>query len=200
MKSTTNYLEKVYTYIYQAKNLGFQKLDNGTELIGRAPHIAPQAWLHKIFHPLNMHQIQILETEMDFTIPLVLKEFFLSNNGLSIFSSSISFYGLRTSYERNGDAVWQPFDIILPNTYGRSDDSNMDELCFGGYGFDGSRLYINTITLKVYRRMPESSVILNTWNSFEEMVLTETERLYKLFDKEGKNKYSIGSTVPISQV
>ena len=195
-----NYLEKVYTYIYQAKNLGFQKLDNGTELIGRVPHIAPQAWLHAIFAPLNHKQIILLETDMQTSIPLVLKEFYLLNNGLDLFSSSISFYGLRTSYERKGDAVWQPFDIILPNTYGRSDDSNMDELCFGGYGFDGSDLYINTITLKVYRRMPESSVILNTWNSFEEMVLSETERLFKLFDEKGKNKYSIESTVPISQI
>jgi hypothetical protein len=190
------YLQEVYNIIYKAKSFGYRKLDNKTELIGHVPHVAPQAWLHKIFAPLQEKEIDFLESEMKVDIPPVLEVFYFFNNGLGLFSSSLSFYGLRTSYERTGDAVWQPFDIILPNTFGRADDSSMNQLYIGSYDYDGSRLYIDNLTMKVYRCSRESSKPLNEWPSFEEMLLSETRRLDNLFDVEGKMKDAMQPTIP----
>ena len=77
--------------LYKAKNFGYEKLNNGTELIGFVPHVAPDAKFHLVFNPLNSEEIKNLETEIGIKFPKEFSEFLLYANGLSVYSNSFTF-------------------------------------------------------------------------------------------------------------
>jgi hypothetical protein len=56
-----NYFEAVKKELFKFENLGIEKSENGTILIGRAPHVAKQAWLHSIHPVLSEQDIVTLE-------------------------------------------------------------------------------------------------------------------------------------------
>ena len=170
----------------RAKILGERQLPNGTRLIGHVPHVAPEAWLHEIFPPLDKGGIDKLEAGLKMSIPTDYKEFLSVANGLMLFSCRLSLDGLRTSYVRTGDEAIQPFSLLTPNTFERPKDALPSYLFIGGYGQDGSRLYIDGETSKVFRAARRTSTPLNEWKNFEEMLVTETIRIALLFDDKGK--------------
>jgi hypothetical protein len=161
-------------------------LSNGTRLVGHVPHIAPEAWLHQVYRPLSDQQVRKIETELRSTLPMVFSDFLQRCNGLGLFSGCLSIDGLRTSYERTGDAVWQPFDILTPNVDERPRGSKPSCLFVGGYSDDGSRLYIDNADLKVYRCERRSAKPINQWPNFETMLQSEVERFSTLFGRDGK--------------
>ena len=59
---------------------------NGTLLIGKAPHIAKLAWLHRIFKGLTDIELTQLESELGRTIPVSYKNFLKQTNGLQLFN------------------------------------------------------------------------------------------------------------------
>ena len=100
------------------EKLGVEKQSNGTELIGKAPHIAPLAYLHSIYKGLNKEEIDRLERELETEIPTDYKKFLQFSNGLHIFNTTFCLDGLRTSYNRikeieNG--ISDPDDNVLKN-------------------------------------------------------------------------------------
>jgi len=191
-----DYLEGIYTMVEKSKSFGYKEVSNGAKLIGHVPHIASEAYFHLIFPPLSEREIDSLESQLEREIPIPLKIFYFVNNGISLFSGSLSIDGLRRNYVRQGDDVWQPFNIVDLNIYDAPPDSEDHQLFFGGYENDGSILYLNTDTLKVYRSSRETVTPLNEWSSFEEMLSSETLRLSKLFDGKGRLIKGIKSTVP----
>jgi hypothetical protein len=85
-------LEILKNYNY----LGEQKLENGTLLIGLAPHIAPKAWLHCIHAPLNNEEISELEKKLKVTIPECYKLFLKKEaNGIKVFNTTFYLFGFR---------------------------------------------------------------------------------------------------------
>lgn len=180
------YLRKIFSVIDRAKILGVRELSNGGKLVGHVPHVAPEAWLHEVFGPLVEQDVLKLENEMRRPIPSEIRQFLKEINGLMLFSCSLSIYGFRTSFSRSGDEVWQPFSLVTPNTIERPKDALESFFFFGGYGWDGSRLYIDTATSKVIRAARRTSKPLSEWNSFEEMLVTETIRIALLFDNSGR--------------
>jgi len=183
---TPSYLKEVYSIVDKGKALGEKVLPNGTRLVGHVPHIAPEARLHLIFPPLTEKDIDYIEGQLGKDIPSSLQVFFFHHNGISLFSGSLSIDGLRRNYNREGDDVWQPFDLLVTNEFESPDDFKENYILIGGYRQDGSRLYIDNLSGKVYRSSRESSKPLNEWSGFEEMLLSETLRLSKLFDEQGK--------------
>jgi len=177
---------KVLSILDRANVLGSRTLENGTRLIGPAPHVAPSAWLHQVFAPLSDREIVQVEQQVQRPLPLNFKDFLKVSNGLRIFSGSLNIYGLRSSYVRSGDAVWQPFSIDTPNTSERPKDAKESYVFVGGYSQDGSKLVIDTETSKAFRCMRYTSQPVNEWASFEEMLITETIRIGLLFNEEGK--------------
>src|SRR6266496_2885559 len=165
-------LDKVFSVLNRAKILGDRMLPNGNLLIGRVPHVAPEAWFHQIFAPLKEQEIEELEAKIKRSIPPTFRNCLKIANGLKLFSCSITFYGLRTNYSRKGDAAWQPFDIEPPNTIERPEDAKEAFFCVGGYGWDGSRLYIDNSTSKVFRSEMGNCKPVNVWDSFHEMLVT----------------------------
>jgi hypothetical protein len=176
--------------------LGQKELEDGTLLIGKAPHIAPEAWLHCIYPKIGSYDIKFLEKEIRMSIPDEYKEFLGVSNGLGIFNTTLSLYGLRRSYVRNVNEVWQPFNIVTPNTLERPDNAGQNIFIIGGYDWDGSYLYINTHNNKVYLCDRDNISSKFEWPNFEEMLESEIRRLITLFDDQGKEINLDQSTLP----
>jgi hypothetical protein len=189
-------MDEILTLLNSYSRLGEKRLDDGTLLIGRAPHIAPLAWLHTVYPALTDSQIRKLEKRLDTQIPPSYKDFLLITNGLNVFNTVFCLYGLRKNYIRTVDNVWQPFDIITPNVEERIYDSKHTDFFIGGYNWDGSRLYIDGSDGSVHRCSSRSRRSLNKWNSFLEMLSSEVHRLATLFDLDGKEINESVPTVP----
>jgi hypothetical protein len=190
------YLDEVFSIINKAKAFGNRKASNGTELIGHVPYRGPEAWLHEIYAPLSDKGIQSIEEGIGKELPKVMHDFYRSTNGLDLFSTSLFIYGLRTSYNREGDAARLPFSIVRRNTMERPSDAKDSFIFIGGYTEDGSLLYIDCNTGHIYRCDGDSAQPLNEWPSFEEMLLSEVRRLEGLFDEQGKLIDPDGPTTP----
>jgi hypothetical protein len=178
--------EKILSVLHQASALGEEKLSNGALLIGRVPHVAPQAWLHSIYAPLEESDIRDLENEMGRELPSSFKAFLKLANGINIFSDSLSLKGLRRNYARTGDEARQPYDIMLPNRGGKPKDALKNHVLIGGYSWDGSHLFIDETTGKTFCSERRTAKPYKEWESFEEMLVTETTRIASLFDKTGR--------------
>lgn len=188
--------QEILKIIYEAKAFGARTLDDGTQLIGRVPHVAPEAWLHKVFPRLRQSDITQLEKEvLPRKIPTTYRSFLAScSNGLGLFSGSLALYGLRKNYIRTGDSVWQPYAIETPNIYERPRDASNSVFFIGGYNWDGSRLYLENEG--AFRCASNSTKLLNEWNGFWEMLTSEVRRLSALFDHQGREKDPNVPTTP----
>jgi hypothetical protein len=194
---TLDYFEKVVSILKSYENLGKRILPNGTQLIGHAPQIAPEAYLHNIFPPLDDDGINELEKVLQTEIPKDYKEFLKKKtNGLHIFIDTLALDGLRSSYERTGDAAWQPYNLSTINIHERPRDSKDSYFYIGGYSWDGSLLYIDSDDNKVYRCTRYSSKPLNEWQNFEDMLVKEVKRIASLFDEKGNQKDPDKPTTP----
>ncbi len=191
-----NGAERAFRVIAEAKHLGSRRLDNGTELIGHVPHVAPQAWLHIIFAPLDHMQIQQVERDIGRKLPMEFREFLQKSNGLSLFSGALSLYGWRSNFNRSEDQAWQPFSIRTPNVSERPSDAHDSLVFIGGYRADGSRLYIDPRDSLVHRCSRDSAKPLTTWQDFDTMLASEVERLAAMFDQTGKKVDPRLSTAP----
>jgi len=186
-------LEILKSYSY----LGQERLEDGTILIARAPHIAPLAWLHNIYPPLSANLIVKLEEELGGAIPDDYKEFLSLSNGLGVFNTTFSLYGYRRNYKRDDINVWQPFDILTHNIKERPYNATEAMFFIGGYSWDGSLLYIDVDTNTVHICERENADSLFEWPSFDQMLESEIKRLTILFDHEGKKIKKHLSTLPI---
>ena len=170
--------------------LGRKELTNGVILIGHVPHIAPEAWLHTIYPGLNKNQIETLEQNLLIKFTTDFRSFLSYNNGINIFADSLSIFGLRTSYERQGDKSRQPYDIISLNKE-RPKGCSKYFLHIGSYSWDGSKVYIDCEdeqNQKVYRCERRGLTILQEWADICSWLVGETTRLQLLFDDRGKKE------------
>lgn len=167
---------------------GEKYLTNGTRLICPTPNVAPEAWLHVIFAPLNDEEIRKLDEQCRIRLPLDFQEFLLKSNGAFFFSYWIAIWGLRKSYSRTGDEAWQPYDIHdhneasmrpynSPDTvlYFASDEDGKD-WCFFEYEKD---------KYKIGKTPREEFLPIRYWPSFWEWLLEETSRLKNLYSSDG---------------
>lgn len=180
-----DYLEQVKEMLMNYQGLGVEHLSTGALLIGRAPHVAPKAWLHKLYKPLSGQEVSLVEKAISKKIPSQYRDFLLKTNGLKIFVTALSFYGFVTKMERSGDGMWQPFSIVPPNTLEKFRNASPDAVFIGVYTDDGSRIYTDTSN-RVYRCLRYDAAPVNEWDSFEEMLVSEVKRIVGLFDDQGR--------------
>ncbi len=186
---------KIVRVVEAAASFGTLVTPGGAKLYGRCPHVAPQAWFHVLFEPLDGKGVRTIENDIGKPLPPVMKDFFRCN-GLSLFSGAIALYGLRTSWKRTGDDVWFPFHIVGPNTVEKPRDAKPEHLFIGGYRQDGSHLVFDETTKCIHRRTRKSPTPLNEWPDFWTMLKTEVSRLSSMFDEIGKKKEPKRPTTP----
>lgn len=159
----------------------------GARLYGHVPHVAPEAWFHCLYRGLSDDRISQLEVELGREVPAPFVAFLRYSNGINLFSGRLALYGARNNYERTGDNAWQPFDLEAPNLIERPLGCPLSYFFIGGYGDDGSRLLIDSATMKVLR-VPRRSFgpVLTAWSDFDDMLEREIRRLSGLFDTNGR--------------
>lgn len=191
-----DYSKYINAKLARYREFGCEKLSNGSELIGRAKFIAPFAYLHSLYAPLNEKDILMMEEKLKFVFPMSIRNFYQSFNGLKLFNTALNFYGLRTSTSRSVDASRQPFDIFTVNVDERIAGAGNNLLFIGGYSWNKSKLYIDINTERVFFCSSESATPLLQWDSFDIMLQSEIDRLIDLHSEEGKN-IPFKPTVPI---
>lgn len=180
-------------------HLGTRKVDaTGALLIGHAPHVATEAWLNSTYPCLSESETVELEVLLGTTIPIEYRHFLQNiSNGTNILVDELCLFGKRKNYIRNSmDATRQPFNLKdAIDEKPRNATSNM--FFIGGYSWDGSKLYIDNKSNRVYYCQRYDCTPLKSWNSLSEMIISETERLYSLFDINGKRIKEDEPTIPI---
>ncbi len=186
---------KIKDDLCKYESIGSAVSSNGACLIGHVPHVAPFAYLHILFPVIDFNEIDQLNNQLKVKIPRVYETFLTEfSNGLSLFSSSIELYGLRTDYSRSVD-IRQPFDIINVNQYEHAQYHANNNIIIGSYSWDGSKISINCNTLKLTRFDRDTLEIYNEWESFDQFLLIELERLGQIFNLDGTKK--VNDTTPI---
>ena len=178
------------------QNLGTRLADSGARLVGRAPHVASEAWLHVTFPCLST-------AEADLALPKIYRnrcefEGFLRehSNGLSLFCDTLALHGYRARQGRGDAALWQPFDLAVINTKERPAKAVETQLFFASYSWDGSLVYEDVQTAKVSRCTRDSADALQTWDSFSTFLRDESNRIAALFDRSGRKRDASAATVP----
>ncbi|MBS1689402.1 MAG: SMI1/KNR4 family protein [Bacteroidetes bacterium] len=191
------YFSEIDEILLKYAVFGKKELADGTLLIAPAKFVAPEAWVHQIYPPLNEDEIKILEEQIAGLIPnsyvIFLKEY---SNGINIFNDVLALFGYRKRRGRGIDDVWQPYSMIIPNTIERIKNATDEMIFIGSYSWDGSKIYINRNTEKVYRCLRGDITPLNEWDCFEQMIVTEIKRLSKLHTNEGKRLDRSIPTIP----
>ncbi|MCD4795457.1 MAG: SMI1/KNR4 family protein [Bacteroidales bacterium] len=179
------------------EKLGVELQSSGTKLIGKAPHIAPLAWMHTIFKGLTEKEILELEKELNTDIPKDYQEFLKISNGLHIFNTTFCLNGLRKSYDRTDEIEnRKPFCLKTANINERPLNSKMEYFFIGSYDWDGSYLYINKKNNKIYRCDRENAEPLNEWDNLTELIISEIDRLSELHNENGTEKNEDEPKIP----
>ena len=166
--------------------------DGKAEAFGRAPDLAPQAVLHRLFPPVTSALLKEADDALGRPLPGPYVRWLERSNGLWLFAGSLSLDGIRD--EPDVDGTPQPFDLLRLNLSERPGDASDGMLFVGGYDADGSLLYLDDDD-RVHRCPRESVEPLTSWPSFAEMLHAEFHRLDALFGEDGR-RVSPGSTAP----
>lgn len=171
---------------------------NQTSLICKVPHIAPEAWLHCIYKGLSENEIEGIETKIKRQLPNHLREFLKIANGMNIFSDSISVWGRRTSYVRNGEEAYQPYDLLDLNEE-LANEISSKWLAFGSYLWDGSTMYYDVTSddNKVFICERDSTKKMKIWDNIYLWLNEEINRLSKMYDENGIEIDEDEPTTPI---
>jgi len=181
------WLDEIFQLLVSWQGLGLQVLPDGSRRIGRVAHVAPEAYLHCIPGPLSGEEIVALERTVGRSFLPVLKDFYFTANGLSVFSDNLGVYGYRRSYQRSNfaSAAAQPYDLRIPNVSSRPAGLPVTDLVVGYYTEDGSYTVMDA-NGAIYRISRDSSRPLeNRWSSLREWLTVEVRRLSGLFDEAG---------------
>ena len=168
----------VLKIVGRAEPLGVLTTPSGARAVGHVPLIGPRAYLHTVFPPLGREGLAAVATEVRRTLPEQYRELLQRTNGLLLFGSSLYVYGLRTSYARDGRDRF-PFSGDLSNTLERPPRIPDHAVVVGGYGKDGSKLFVDENGAARCDR--DSGVVLNRWASLAEWLAAETDRMSDLY-------------------
>src|SRR5215216_4661514 len=117
-KSVENAYDHVRELVCEAKSFGYRRLANGTELFGHVPHVAPEAWLHELFAPLDDEELAVLEQSLKLPLPADYAAWLRRSNGGHFFSTALTFDGLRRTNSRDPE-LREPFALETPNLWER---------------------------------------------------------------------------------
>jgi hypothetical protein len=198
-----DFLLQTINILKKWENKSKKILSNGTIQICHVPHVGDEAWLHKLYVGLDENQIEQLQNSIPVSLPESYKELLKHYNGLNIFSNSLCIWGYRSLNYRTGEESIQPYCLFTENLE-RAKNCPETWLYFGSYSWDGSKVFINTKggfeINKVYRTNMHDVEIQNEWPDIWTWLLSETQRLSKMFDENGVEFDEDNPTTPETKV
>ena len=188
-------LEKL---LMRFSHLGVTHSKNGALLIGKAPHIAEYAWLNVMYPCATETEIYDLEKRLGCAIPKVYKDFLMNvSNGLNVMNCTLALHGCRMSYNRADFESRYPFNIEDVQKYERPKNATQEMFFFASYNYDCSKLYLNTSDNKIYYCDRYDATPLKSWDSLSDMITSEIERIFSLFDTDGRIFNRMAPTTPV---
>lgn len=193
-----DYLDKIVKIAERWLPLGEVVYDDGTRIIGHAPHIAPEAYLHEFFPGLVGGEFEVMEMFLRRPVPAPLRKLYKRFNGFRLFVGELDIFGIRRNYDRNLHDGRQPFDIQDSNIHERPRRTPEDIVFFAFYKDDGCELSMSPDGPEVYATPMGKWKIKRTWPDLETCLLSEVERLATLFDAQGHLIGKRGKISPIA--
>ena len=188
-------LEKL---LMRFSHLGVSHSKNGALLIGKAPHIAEYAWLNVMYPCATETEIYDLEKRLGCAIPEVYRNFLMNvSNGFDIMNCTLALHGCRTSYNRSDLDSWYPFSLEDIQKNERPKNATQEMFFFASYNYDCSKLYLNTSDNKIYYCDRYDATPLKSWDSLSDMITSEIERIFSLFDTDGRIFNRMAPTTPV---
>lgn len=179
-------------------HLGVTHSKNGALLIGKAPHIAEFAWLNIMYPCITEAEVCDLEKKLGCAIPEVYRNFLMNvSNGLNVMNCTLALHGCRTSYNRADFESRYPFNIEDVQKYERPKNATQEMFFFASYNYDCSKLYLNTSDNKIYYCDRYDATPLKSWDSLSAMLTSEIERIFGLFDADGRIFSRMAPTIPV---
>ncbi len=179
-------------------HLGVTHSRNGALLIGKAPHIAEYAWLNVMYPCITEAEVCDLEKRLGVAIPEVYKDFLMNvSNGLNVMNCTLALHGCRMSYNRADFESRYPFNIEDVQKYERPKNATQEMFFFASYNYDCSKLYLNTSDNKIYYCDRYDATPLKSWDSLSDMITSEIERIFSLFDTDGRIFNRMAPTTPV---
>jgi hypothetical protein len=160
------------------------------------------AYLHTIHKPAD--SVCLMEASSALKIPKIFVEFLAQQNGASLFSTSISLFGVvptGTLLNRTKPFSLPPFNIEGENlNWPPADPDRL--LGIGGYSFDGSQVCIDRGDFSIHMFKKEKDSLAEapsfSWASLDDWLIAEIDRLKILFDKRGKLLVDKTETSPLA--
>lgn len=172
------------------KHLGYQRFPNGTELVGHVPHVAPEAWFHKVYAAKESFDVRkYYGGEVNRINEYSYFDIFNEFNGINLFSGAFYLFGNRENYNRDWKvAIAQPWDFS--NGLHSNEEYGIPEYAIiigGSHSLPDGIYFFETIggnISAVDRSIPGK--IMYKWPNMENFLNREISRLCKIFDADGR--------------
>ncbi len=179
----------LHSRLLQWHYLGIERFASGAVKIGRVPHLGPLAYLHTIFAPLEEDRLTLLQEVLGRALPAAVADFYRCANGFNAFSSAVAMYGMnhaKTNTPTRVRADLLPWGIFVPNGHERPPGLAPEKIVIGSYPFDGTKVYVGTDGEIGVCKRERGAAELRRWDSFADWLNTESDRIEKLFDEDGR--------------
>ena len=168
--------------------------NNGALGFGHAVFIAPLAYLHKIFPPLEGDVEQKVYDQVGVSPPTAYAEFLSQCNGANFFIATLGLNGVVGMVSRDPYAP-TAFRLETDNRYEAPKNLPSDAIIIGGYSKDGSYVYIQPDGTVSYCK-PRDATPLLQWDNLKTFLESELERLASIHDAEGRLLYDKSMKLP----
>jgi hypothetical protein len=170
-----------------AARLGRQEPTPGTVLVGHIPHVAPLAYLHVLYRPLDPDELEDLARSFLQPLPEEYLWLLRQTNGLNLFADSLAIFGMERSRSRD-PSRHQPYDVGRMNEFERLPALDPHILFVGAHG-DGMGIYLDSRSGRATSRGPfDDPTVREEWPSLLDLLSDESARLSALFDEHGREK------------
>lgn len=156
------------------KTINFSR--NGAIRLGPLPEVGKHAFLHVLFPPLPISDIASAAHAAGINFPANYTQFLHHLNGAILFKGGLSIYGIRGDISRDPD-IRKPFDVIEANTLIKPFGGSEDSFYIGSFDLDGAHIVMKGNAPGVVRCDPNTHDEVARWNSIQEMLISEIERL-----------------------
>ncbi|GAA0671759.1 SMI1/KNR4 family protein [Rheinheimera tangshanensis] len=153
--------------------------DKGAILLGFMPEVAPKAYAHIIFPPLNESFISEFQQRLNGRrIPESLAELLKLANGMSIFLGEITLNGyIPLKGEKSKGFLDNPPNIMIDNGQLMVKGSDSTDITIGWYQTDGSYINIKSDSSIVRFKPGLPMQVIQSWPDLETWLSSEIARL-----------------------
>lgn len=163
------------------------------------PSVAPYGYLNIVFNPLSPDKLQLAASQ--FNCPDVLLSFWHCYNGLRLFFSAFSVYGVIDEdalVDRTDYFAYEPFSIAAAIREARRLPGwNENLFPVGWYGYDGSHAFLKKSSLSIH--CFEATTLRKercVFPTFQSWLKNEIDRIASLYSRDGILQYPPEATLP----